>query len=124
MKFIYVLTMLSLFGCGHIWVISQNQNGGVIGYSDFSSGTDAAPEVKKAIHCANWSPVADNARSAVVQENRLIVNQPQSQDTSVYDTNGNNLGSFRTISNNGEPTYSTVPMATVKYWREFTYRCN
>lgn len=124
MKFIFSLVMLTLLSsCGHVWVVNQTQSGGVIGYSGYDDNADAVPDIKKAIHCANWSPVADNVRSGVQQYNQFVVNEPVVQETTYTDSTGHLIGNSRSASSDG-PTYSTVPMATTKYWREFTYACH
>jgi len=110
---------MGLMGCSHAWVVSKDDGGGVIGYTDTTPSKDVPREVKTLIPCTDFALVSDNVKTENYQffstQNRAIKNSG-ALAKSVDQTQ--NFGN--SFDNKSMPTAE----ARSKSWREVSYTCN
>lgn len=113
---LYVIA-ISLSGCGHAWVIQQNNYGGVIGYKGHRSGDAAKEDIEKLIPCKPYRTENDQLMSSS-RQTVMPLQSTNNYSGNVYSNNGRSAGF------NGQETQTQwVPVQQTDYWRELTYRC-
>ena len=102
----------SVTGCGHAWVVKQSDQGGLIGYKDFSSSKAATEAVLELVHCPDtYSRVSDS----LIEEQPGLVHIPTEVTRNVYDANNRFIGQYT------ETNYT--PVSINRDWRAFEYEC-
>ncbi|MFM6928506.1 MAG: hypothetical protein ACKOX6_08570 [Bdellovibrio sp.] len=118
MKKLLTLLVVSwtLAGCGSAWVVRRDQDGGIIGYRNYSSLEDAHQAVLTLIHCPAHKFISDQYYSST----RTAVMPMQSTNYS----QGTVYGSYGSASYSGSQTQTNyVPVTVDNSWREYTYQC-
>ncbi|MGE9743233.1 hypothetical protein [Bdellovibrio bacteriovorus] len=110
------LIFLISTGCGSAWIIRRDQNGGTIGYRNYTSSEAARAAILRLIHCPEYKSIRDELQTST----RTAVVPMQSTNYS----NGTVYNSYGSVNYSGTETQTQyVPVTVNNSWREYTYEC-